>query len=132
MLDGEMNYDAAPPKWPTVFDYLARPVAAEIRPAPVPSIVFYVGNGCPPGRKTEANDDSDPPKMLRAFVATSSTSPATSAATQTYYDCASHAVVTGQPYLIDVRVWGVESDAIIERMNYDYRLHYTVRSTSTS
>jgi hypothetical protein len=128
-----MSGDAIPPKLPTAFDLLLRPVAAEIRPAPPPRVRFtvgYAGNGyCEPSTPHPEEDDSDPPRMLRLFLATGTS---TGTVSRSYDDCSRVAVVTGQPYTVDVRVWDAESCAIIERLNHDYKLQNATRkSTST-
>ena len=113
-----MYSDAVPPKLPTVFDLLRRPVAVEIRAAPVsPMFTISYCEG-----KPRRDEDDDPPRMLRQF-STSSGAPVS----RSYNDCSWYATVTGQPYTSDVRVWDGESSDIIERMNHTYTLSYKMR-----
>lgn len=115
-----MNADAIPPKLPSVFDLLRRPVAAEIRPAPLLPPMFTVTycEGSAPRR----DEDDDPPRMLRVFSTSSGAPPSRS-----YDNCDRYAAFAGQPYTVDVRWWDAESGFIIERMNHDYSLKFTMR-----
>ena len=114
-----MNADAIPPKLPSVFDLLRRPVAAEIRPAPLPPM--FTVTYCE-GSTSLRDEDDDPPRMLRVF-STSSGAPVS----RSYNDCGRYATFTGQAYTVDVRLWDAESSFTIERMNHDYSLRCTVR-----
>src|SRR5436853_3985397 len=110
-----VNSDAIPPKLPSVFDLLQRPVTAEIRPAallPAMVTITYCEASAP-----HRDEDNDPPRMFRAF-STRGGAPAS----RSYNDCDRYAAYTGQPYTVDVRAWDAESGFIVERMNHDYSL----------
>jgi hypothetical protein len=110
---------------PSVIDLLARPVAAEIRPAPKPISglpTLYVGDCPTPASRAAARDGEDPPRMIRVLATTTASS-----SIQTYTDCQQFAVVTGQPYAVDVRVWDAESGTIIEVLNHDYEGRFVER-----
>jgi hypothetical protein len=120
-----MSIEAVPPRQPTALDVMVRPAVVEIRPAPIPGVTFmltYQGlSQCGPLTPSTPNDD-DPPRMQRMLATTTSTGINIATTIQSYDDCSRVAVVTGQPYAVDIRVWGAESNALVERMNHDYSL----------
>ena len=108
---------------PTVFDLL-RPPVVELRAAPGYFTLPRLDGRC--AGRNPAEDDDDPPRMRR-LLATSATSTSSAdrllfASSGSAQDRARYAVISGQPYALDIQLFDGESQVIVERIKLDWDL----------